>query len=229
MKNCEDVVETFFNWGTANFTEINVVLDIDHSDSTVLKCYAFKECFPNIINLYKREFDNFSKQKQNAYDMCTKPFAVLIDADEIIEEMPDNGIADFMNVSKADVGYFARYNLQGDDEHCYGYPDHQYRVVRKSSGIKMNGLPVDERLAIENCRVVQMPWDIIHYGHIRPVEALKLKGKDRMAFADCDPCDGEMLKKHGEDWFIERNKLWNEKRSVVPIWVTNYSRKYWAK
>jgi len=232
VKNSEDVLDTFFLWAMDNFKEINVVVDDKNDDNTVgvAKYWADKS---SSINLMIHPFDNFSSQKQRAYNMSTKEYSILIDADEILEDIPPNGIENFMNATKSDYGLLHRYNLQRDDEHYnrQGYPDTQLRVIRMSSGIRMNGKLVDETLGVsQNHKGNILPWHIIHYGHVRSINALKLKGKDRLVFADHDSCDGEKLKEHGEDWFIERNVIWNrdEYLSSLPNHIVEQSKKYWS-
>lgn len=237
VKNSMDVLPTFLNWAVDNFSEINIVCDTDNDDDTEKYLnmvanggFSSREHHAIVykVNVIFHKFDNFSNQWNRAIEMSTKKYCLYMGCDEILEDIPNDGIEKVMNRSGADVGIFPRYNFQGDDEHCIGYPDHQYRVIRMSSGIKMNGKVVDETLGFtERTKCIIIPWNILHYGHIRPIDALKLKGKDRIKFANDDACDGEMLKKYGENWFIERNKLWNDKRTQVPICITNYSRKYW--
>ena len=226
MKNCEDVLDTFFKWASQNFSEINIVVDPKNDDNTLRRVLYRSDYF----NVKVHPFDDFSSQKQRACDMCTKPYAVLIDSDEILEEIPENGIENFMWRTNADVGVLPRYNFQGDDEHFLHYPDHQFRVIKVSSNVKMNGKPVDERLnTTKDHMLAILPWHILHYGHIREESALKLKGKDRIKFMNDDPCDGQPLLIHGEDWFIKRNELWNKEALSVPKNITEYSRKYFNK
>lgn len=229
MKNCADVIPTFYSWAVENFDEINIVVDPNNDDDTYQYVMDINRINP-FVHVLTHEFDDFSSQKQRAYDMCMKQYAILIDSDEIIEEMPENGIANFMKKVKADVGVLRRYNFQGDDEHFIHYPDSQFRVIKMNSGIRMNGKFVDETLATNSDHILSLlPWNILHYGHIRPTEALKLKGKDRIKFANCDDCDGSMLKTHGEGWFIKRNEIWNQYSLSVPKYIVDYSRKYRVK
>lgn len=227
IKNSEDVVDTFFKWAVQNFSEINVVLDPNNDDATRIKCATWEDIYQN-INLVEHEFDDFSSQWNRAIDMTTKKYCIYMGSDEILEEIPENGIENFMWRTNSDVGVLSRYNFQGDDEHFIHYPDSQFRIIKMESGIRMNGKLVDETLGIKAHHLMShLPWHILHYGHIRPVNALRLKGKDRIRFKSDDSCDGEMLEKYGEEWFIERNKLWNDKKFQVPIYITEYSRKYW--
>jgi glycosyltransferase involved in cell wall biosynthesis len=231
VKNSEDTIDMWCSWAIDNFTEINIVVDDENTDQTLEKCNQWANSSDS-INLYVHKFDNFSSQKQRAYDMCTKPFAILIDADEILEELPPDGLESTMEKSGTDVGVLMRYNLQKNVQHYNRtlYPDSQLRLIRMSSTIKMNGKLVDESLDVPiNTKLTMLPWHIIHYGHIRPTDALKLKGKDRIIFADVDVCDGDALKQHGEDMFIERNKEWDTDKFLakVPKRILAHSRKYW--
>lgn len=232
VKNSEDVLDTFFLWAMDNFKEINVVVDDKNDDNTmgVVKYWQDKS---SCINVMVNPFDNFSAQWNRAIEMSTKPFCIYVGADEILEDLPPNAIEKFMNTTNSDCGAMMRYNLQRDDEHYNkrGYPDTQLRVIKMSSGIRMNGKVVDETLALKPIHKASiLPWHIIHYGHIRPENALRLKGKDRVVFASDDNCDGEMLDKHGEDWFIVRNETWNQDEYLtkLPDRIVKHSRRYWG-
>jgi len=214
-----------------NFKEINVVVDMDNDDNTMDKVLSYAK-LSDAVNVVIHKFDNFSAQWNRAIEMTTKDFCIYMGADEIMEEIPDNGIERFMNATKADVGVLDRYNLQRDDEHynVKGFPDRQFRVIRMSSGIKMDGKVVDESLGMtRETKINILPWACIHYGHIRNVEALKLKGKDRNPFANDDNADGKGLSEHGEDWFIVRNTEWDKANYIkeLPIKTLAQSRRYW--
>jgi hypothetical protein len=228
MKNCSDVQFTFYNWAVDNFDEINIVVDPNNGDDTYHNVMGLMESNDK-VRVLVHEFDDFSSQKQRAYDMCTKPYALLMDSDEILVDIPDDAIAKFMDRAGADVGAFSRINFQIDDEHMkYGDNDYQYRLVKRGSDVKMNGAPVDERLRIGmNNKPILLPWEILHYGHIRPVRHLLLKGEDRLRFAKDDACDGPMLEKHGESWFVDRNVEWDALALPAPIHATTQSKKYW--
>jgi len=231
IKNSEDVIDMFFKWAKDNFSEINVVVDTKNDDMTLAKCLTWEEnC--NAINVVEYKFDNFSAQWNRAIEMSTKKFCIYMGADEIMEEMPHNGIENFMNASKVDVGVLDRYNLQRDEDHynIKGFPDRQFRIIRMSSGIKMDGKVVDETLGMtKETKIGILPWGIIHYGHIRPKSALLLKGKDRKVFAKDDNADGKGLGEHGDSWFIYRNLEWDKGPYLkeVPLTVMVQNRLYW--
>ena len=232
VKNSDDVLGTFFEWAIDNFPEVNMVVDTKNDDMTESVVATYKQKYPDQINLKFCQFDNFSAQKQRAINMCTKPFCLLMDADEIMVEIPDNGIEKFMNATQADVGVLDRYNLQKDDEHynAKGFPDRQFRVIRMSSGIKMDGKVVDETLGMtKETNISILPWACIHYGHIRNTKSLLLKGQDRKPFAADDGADGKGLNEHGENWFIFRNIEWNKGSWLkeVPLNVLIQNRRYW--
>ena len=233
IKNSEDTISTFMSWALDNFPEINIVVDSNNDDDTMGEIFKYtREPGYEQVNIKIHPFDNFSAQWNRAIEMSTKDFCVYMGADEIIEEMPSDSIEKFMDITHSDVGAFKRYNLQRDDEHynMSGYPDTQFRVIRMSSGIRMDGKVVDESLGItKDTNINVFPWHIIHYGHIRNQDALKLKGKDRLPFAEADDADGNGLREHGEDWFIHRNIEWDNDVNLRSIssYTLKHSRKYW--
>jgi len=232
VKNSEDVLDPFFSWAVDNFPEINVVVDTKNDDKTMKKCLKWVKDCPQ-INLIEHKFDNFSLQWNRVIEMTTKDFCIYMGADEILEEIPPDGIEKFMNRTKSHVGVMDRYNLQLNAEHynSRGFPDRQFRVIRMSTGIKMDGKVVDESLGVDRFTPMEvLPWSIIHWGHIRNQKALALKGKDRLPFAHADDADGKGLAEHGEDWFAFRNIEWNKSGlKVLPMHLHNQNKKYWGK
>lgn len=231
VKNSADVIQSFYVWAVDNFDEINIVVDTNNDDDTLPIVHSLGTINPN-VHIIEYEFDNFSAQWNRAIEMTTKPFCVYMGCDEIIEDMPPNGIEKFMNRTKAHVGVLNRYNLQRDQEHynTIGFPDRQFRVIRMSTGIKMDGKVVDETLGIDRFTPIELlPWSIIHWGHIRNRNALLLKGRDRKKFAEHDDADGKGLKEHGENWFLYRNIEWDKDAHIkeTPYNILNQSRKYW--
>lgn len=210
--NCADVLPTFFKWATAHFSEINVVCQTENYDDTEQVCKDWANEHQS-IKLQFHPFDNFSAQFQRSIDMCSRPWCIQLGADEILTEFPYDKIPDVIERTHKKVGILPRYNLQRDHMHFHkpGYPDYQRRIIKMDEGIGMDGNVVDETLNVEpeDCM-----WfnaiHIIHFGHIRPAHALKQKGIDRKKFAEHDKCDGKQLLEIGTEWFIERNKLWNE-------------------
>jgi len=211
VKNSADVLDVFFRWATDNFREINVVVDTDNDDLTLDKCLHWDSKYES-IHLKQHKFDDFSSQNNRAIDMSSLDYCLHIDADEILESMPDDMLEMHMIKSKSDVGSFNRLNLQCDYAH-YNVdtrPDTQLRLIRMASNLRMNGKLVDESIELKCDTIVShIPIDIIHFGHVRTNAALLLKGRDRLVFASDDSCDGQSLMLYGEDWFIERNKKWN--------------------
>lgn len=227
--NTVDTLPIFFTWAVENFPEVNVVVQPDNFDNTLEVCQDYAKRFPSIINLQVHEFDNFSAQFQRSIDMCTCDWTIQMGADEILADFPYSQIPVMMDRMKKDVGTLPRFNLQRDLHHfnAHGFPDYQHRVIRMATGIGMNGAEVDETLnAAPEQRTFLEALPIIHFGHIRPTDALMQKGKDRLKFADQDACDGPPLKEHGEAWFIKRNVQWD--REARPLmsqhvrWIEKY-------
>lgn len=236
-KNCGDVIDTYFRWATSNFEEVNVVYCPESTDDTVLKVRKWFEeqnGHPYRIYLQEHKFDNFSAQKSRSIAMARKPWVMIVDSDEIVDEIDWDYYLDTVErVSerfpdkKVNALSLLRYNLQRDVEH-YKHPGPELiiRAVRKEFA-KLDGKPVDEALDLTSIgRVLNTPFSIVHFGHVRDIEALKLKGKDRIKWKDSDPCDGEGLSKFGEDWFWKRNSTWNENAEVLPADLLALVRKY---
>lgn len=230
VKNSEDVWHPFMKWALDNFPEINIVVDSDNDDGTMDAVSHYGDRVG--VNVVVHKFDNFSAQWNRAIEMTTKKFCIYMGADEIMEEMPPDGIEKFMDRSKAHVGVIDRYNLQRDDEHynMTTFPDRQLRVIRMSTGIKMDGKVVDETLGVDRYTPMEvLPWACIHWGHIRTKDALLLKGKDRLPFAKADEADGGGLEVHGENWFLYRNEEWDKETylKALPPHTLKQNRKYW--
>ena len=127
------------------------------------------------------------------------------------------------------VGILPRYNLQRTiGMYMQGsYPDYQKRIIKMGVGVAMDGNVVDETLAVSpaDCTVLDT-ISIIHFGHIRPEPALKQKGRDRKRFAAQDKCDGPQLTEVGVDWFIVRNKAWNEQAAPLPREIASWVQRW---
>lgn len=213
-KNCSDVLPVSLGWATQNFEEVNVVVDVQNSDATDAVLATFSDKMN--INIISRRFDNFSSQKNAAFDMATRPWILSVDSDEIFEDgIPWDNILRPLEYGKVDVAAFDLYNLQIDKHHFKLPILPKPRLIRKSIA-KMDGKPADEGLDLFNKKLILYPYALIHFGHIRDRDHLLLKGKDRIKFVDDDPCDGPGMKIHGENWFIERNKEW-EKEGIVEV------------
>lgn len=226
--NTADTLDLFFSWATKHFDEINVVCQLKNYDSTSEICRCWSDHFKS-INLIFHEFDDFSSQFNRAIQMCTKDWCILLGADEILVDFPYDHIPTLMDRMKKDVGILPRFNLQRDYKHYNreGYPDFQKRLIRMESGIGMNGAIVDETLNADSsqCTILE-PLQIIHFGHIRPINALIQKGKDRIRFADADNCDGPKLKEHGIEWFIKRNEKWDREAQSMMTQHVQWIKKY---
>lgn len=216
--NTADTLDVFFQWATANFTEVNVVVQPDNYDNTRELVRHWKTAAGGVISVQEHPFDNFSAQFQRAIDMCSKPWCIQLGADEILAEFPYDHLPKLMDRMQKKVAILPRFNLQRDWKHYNraGYPDYQKRIIKMGYGIGMNGAEVDETLNVDpkDCTVLEA-LPIIHFGHIRQREALIQKGKDRIKFADVDPCGGPNLKEHGIEWFVKRNHEWD--RDAQPL------------
>lgn len=222
-KNCADIVEVMLRWATENFEEINIVVDTENSDNTLelLRSWVPK------INLKEHKFDNFSAQKQRAFDMATTPWVLSVDTDEIYEShIPWDMLVYGLDKSGKDVGAFHLYNIQRDLHHYKPPIEPKVRLIRREVA-HMDGKPVDEGIRFTRGNMIVFPYAHIHFGHVRHIDALKLKGKDRVVFKDQDPCDGPGLNAHGEDWFIERNKAWDDIVVSCPKEVEKTIERYW--
>lgn len=223
--NTADTLETFFRWATDHFTEINVVCQTENVDDTREICEQWG--MHEHVRVLYHEFDDFSKQKQRSLDMATRDYIVQLDADEILSWFPYEQIPRILDRAGKSVGAPLLINLQRDHKHFNPrhHPYYQPRVLRR--GIKMNGATIDERLDMDPGDVVPiMGLSILHFGHIRPEEALLQKGEDRYRFADDDPADGPQLKTVGKSWFRDRNRGWDQ--IAVPLesehvrWIERY-------
>jgi len=226
--NTADTLDVFFTWATEHFDEINVVVQPDNYDNTLELCQSYDERFES-IKLMVSEFDNFSAQFQRSIDMSTKDWTIQLGADEILAEFPYERLPQMLTRMKKKVAILPRFNLQRDYKHYNeeGYPDFQWRVMNRAAGIGMNGKTVDESLNADpkDCMVLEA-CPIIHFGHIRPHEALIQKGKDRIKFADDDACDGPPLKEHGIEWFDKRNESWDRVAKTLPHEYVRHIEKY---
>jgi hypothetical protein len=212
VKNSSDTLDITMKWALDNFEEICIVADVLHFDDTIDKLDDWELRHPDTIKLMYREFDDFSSQMNVCLEMATKEYTCITSSDEIMEEVQWDGIIKLMTDKSIDVIGFHRFNLQYDIYHVIpiGYPDMQVRMFKTSKNIRMNGKVVDESLDFSNCRLMVLPFHIIHFGHIRNEECLLQKGRDREIFANDDAADGAGLKKHGDKWFVERNNEWDE-------------------
>jgi hypothetical protein len=230
VKNSEDTLDTFFGWALDNFSEINIVVDPENDDNTLELCKDWAFLNGQFVNLLIHPFDNFSKQWDRSFEMATKDLILFMGVDEILENLSPDCLEKTLKAFRCDVLAFPRYNLQVDHKnyHLGSYPDYQFRLARKSDA-KMDGKPVDETFDLNGKSY--MTFDgihIIHFGHIRSKDWLKMKGKDRLKFASDDSCDGNQLMKHKENWFIERNKQFD--KDIFPLRedVIKYIERYWV-
>ena len=231
-KNCADILPTYFNWATCNFSEINIVYDESEDDTKeiLFDWYHSQNGHGYKIYMQQSVFKDFSSQKSKALRMAKKKWILLIDSDEIAEEVDWDKIVEAADRLNYDAICLDRYNLQKDFNHYkIPGPEKIIRLIRKEIA-EMDGKEVDESIRTDKIkRLLISPYSIIHFGHVRSEQALLLKGKDRIAFADSDPCDGPGLKKHKEKWFIDRNKIWNSNVSLVPNSIKDAIERYFEK
>lgn len=214
-KNCADTIPMTLLWAIDNFEEIIVVVSNHNDDRTLDEVSYYANKYPG-IRVLVHEFDNFSSQKNRAFDMATKPWILSVDSDEIYEKnIPWDRIVTKMDSIGKTIGSFYLYNLQKDYFH-YRVPMELKARLMKREIARMDGKSVDEGIDMSSGKVIQFPYAHIHFGHVRTEKALLLKGKDRIKFKDEDKCDGPGMEIHGERWFIERNKEWNNKIEKCP-------------
>ncbi|MBU1082718.1 MAG: glycosyltransferase [Spirochaetes bacterium] len=224
-KNCADILPTYIAWALDNFEEINIIVDPESTDETsnMMKVYELNNPELNILGYV---FDNFSLQKSRAINMATRPWVLLVDTDEIYEEgIPWDAIVNGMERHGHNAAAFSLYNLQ-EDIHHYRPPIEPKLRLMKRNIARMDGKSVDEGLDFSQVKVAMFDFAHIHFGHIRPEDALKLKGKDRVRFKDEDPCDGPGMKQYGDEWFIKRNEEFNQRITWVPRQVSRTIERY---
>jgi glycosyltransferase involved in cell wall biosynthesis len=220
-KNCADILPVSLAWATANFNEVNLIVDTDNDDDTLIEAHKFDRT----VLVEHNTFKNFSQQKNLAMSLASTPWVLSVDSDEIFEELEWDSLVDVMTRGGYDAASFALHNLQRDLYHYLPPVIPKVRLIRRDIA-KMDGKPADEGLAFNNKRVMNFPYAMIHFGHVRNEKALKLKGKDRIKFINEDPCDGPGMKKHGEDWFIKRNEEWDKRVEKLPKHLLDLVAKY---
>lgn len=226
VKNSEDTINAFMEWGLSNFPEINLVVDDHNNDNTLEICNFWG--MNEKVNVLVHTFDNFSSQWNRSFEMASKDYILYMGVDEIMEELPPNALAKMLSITKKDILAFPRYNLQFnvDNYHTDSYPDYQLRFTHKSNA-KMNGKLVDETFDIINKSIhIANNIHIIHFGHIRNERWLLFKGEDRTKFKEDDSCDGKMLELYGNRWFIERNSEFEQNIKLLSNKTIDQIKKY---
>lgn len=185
-KNCADIVDTSLRWAVDNFEEINVVVDTHNSDTTKSIIHFMADAWESIKVQYHK-FDDFSSQKNRAFDMATTPWVLSVDSDEIYESGIEwDKLVGVLDRIGSEAASFRLYNLQLDLSH-YKLPIlPKVRLMRRDVA-KMDGCLVDEGLDFANKKLTHFPYAHIHFGHVRSVKALKQKGFDRLRYKDTDP------------------------------------------
>lgn len=227
-KNCADIIDTSLRWAVDNFEEINIVVDTENADGTRNMVMCFADAWDS-IHVKFHKFDNFSAQKNRAFEMATRPWVLSVDSDEIYEQDVEwDRLTESLDRSKIEVASFQLYNLQKDLDHYLPPILPKIRLIKRNIA-KMDGRLVDEGLDFANRKTIHFPYAHIHFGHVRTEVALKQKGVDRVVYKQTDPCDGPGLTQFGDDWFIKRNESWDQRVTRVPRTVRETINKYWIK
>ena len=211
--NAEDTISRFFNWVYPRFENI-VIVTSDSEDNTVEIAQNFASARPERFTHIHKEMSSFAAHKQLSLDAAPTEWKLIVDADEIFEE-EDWDKAIKVMPSNINMLAFPRYNLQKDEEHYHkeSYPDYQTRLV--NSKVKFDkSKPVHEVLIGEGRGSNNRPH-IIHWGHLRTEQDLKMKSMMRTKYAIWDRADGAQLLK-SDNWFAERNEQWDEQIEKLP-------------
>ena len=221
VKNSGDIVKNTLEFLADNFEKVKIVYDYS-IDNTVEILMEYKDKF----QLIQRDFDHFGNQWNFCLSNTDTEWNLKIDADEIYNNPTDfDKLCILGEKTNIEGFYFKRYNLQKDIEHYKkeGFPDPQVRLIRKN--IRTSGDPANDAFVTSGKLMHYDKISIIHYAHIRNAEAQKQKGKDRLPVADYDPLDGPRLKEN-INWFLDRNKLWDNNIEKNPIEIQEIINKY---
>ena len=223
-QNSEDCIVRSLKWATEHFEEVNVV----HSPSTD-RTNEIVGSFPGVTSI-PRDFTDFSTQWDAAIAASSKPWVLIMAADEIIySPWSFDQVVKLLESKERVAGVLPRINFQRDIEHLQAgsYPDPKLVLIR--SNLRMNGKPVDEMIDAQGKPVMFLKdINILHWGHIREQKALKQKHHDRVKFAVSDPVDGKpMLESTKEDWFNERNVQWDKDAEPIESKeIKEYAKKW---
>ncbi len=108
-----------------------VIVDSFSNDRTVEICREY------IDKVYQREWSGFSNQKNNAIDLTTNQWVLIVDADERITEGLRLEITEILKNSPDLDGYFIprkSYFLGRWIRYSGWYPDYSVRLFRKDKG-----------------------------------------------------------------------------------------------
>lgn len=227
VKNSEDVLPMSLSYIDDNFGELNILFDPLTSDKSLYVIENFKWKSITSINIEYETTENFSDRCNKLYSMGSKEYILHIDADEVIDCCDWEIVTKIMSRSGAEVGVFRRYNLLNKTHYnTTTFPDFQFRVFNKESGIRHNGKAIHSQPVFD--KYVELPYDIIHFGDLRNKESLVLKCNDLKKFMENDPWDGAGIKEYGDDWYYIRNTVRKTSPAKLPIALLNMSMKYGA-
>ena len=152
-----------------DFAEI-VVLDSGSRDDTLAIAARYG------ATIHHRDFDGFGAQKQAALELCTQPWALNLDGDEVIDDALRSGIARLVTEDDpAVIG--ARVRIRdwfiGVPASKGARPIRRVRLFRRERGRFLARETVHESVQLDTAggRVVELPGWIEHFG----VESVALR------------------------------------------------------
>lgn len=135
-----------------------VVLDSFSTDRTVEICRQYSD------KVFQREWPGFSDQKNNAIDLTTNPWVLVVDADEMVTEGLKSEIKEILKNSLDFDGYFIprkSYFLGQWMKYGGWYPDYSIRLFKKDKG-RFEQREVHESVKI-NGKVGRLVNPLEHY------------------------------------------------------------------
>jgi len=216
VANSEDCLPRFLRWALPRFAEI-VCVRSRSQDSTDALLEAAAAAHPAQVKLLFREIDDIARQKQFCLEQATRPWRLVVDADEVVEDANWDAVVAGLTRAGIDLLLLPRYNLQRDAQHYTTvlYPDVQARLFNQRVSFSMEP-QYQTHHKMEGARKGMTAKDvhIVHYGHIRPQAQLAWKSQWRRQFAETDYVEGKQLLAH-DNWFSERNVALE--RSLAPL------------
>ncbi len=217
VANSEDCLPRWFRWALPRFQEL-VVLRSRSEDATDRIVAAQVAANPGRIRDSFREIDDIASQKQRCVQRATRPWRLVVDADEVVEEADWDALVQGLERQGIDLLVLPRYNLQVDDQHysTRTYPDLQARLF--NSRVRFSAEPrfqVHHKMEGARRGMTATDVHILHWGHIRSVDQLAWKSRMRVQYADTDYVEGKELKAH-ENWFAERNEALDKEIAPLP-------------
>lgn len=133
-----------------------VVIDSYSTDNTLEICQEFTE------KVYKREFDNFSFQRNYGLDKIESDWVLAVDADERVTVELRDEILEIL-IAPDKIAYEIprkNYFLGKWIKYCGWYPDYTLRLFQ-NKGVSFSGL-VHEGINLEG-ETEKLNHDLIHY------------------------------------------------------------------